>query len=139
MNLKIMLISVLIFFSTIFYGTTEKIRFSFDNREIIVTLEDNVATRSFLKQLPLELRFENYGNIEKISYLPEKLDIDNIPEGSIPRSGDLTYYSPWNNLAFFCKDFRYSNGLVPLGRIESGFNTLEEINKTVSVKIERIN
>lgn len=139
MNLKIILISVLIFFSTIFYGTTEKIRFSFDNREIIVTLEDNVATRSFLKQLPLELRFENYGNIEKISYLPEKLDIDNIPEGSIPRSGDLTYYSPWNNLAFFCKDFRYSNGLVPLGRIESGFNALEEINKTVSVKIERIN
>lgn len=125
-----------IFVSGAVYGAEEnKIKFSFDNKEIIVLLENNSASESLLKQLPLELEFENYGSTEKISYLPERLDLSNSPDSCTPKTGDLTYYSPWGNLAFFCKDFRKSNGLIPLGKIISGGENLEAIDKSAKVKI----
>lgn len=139
MNLKIVLTVAVIFFSMIVYGAEEKIKFSFDNKEIVVVLENNSAAESLLKQLPLTLEFEDYSSTEKITYLPQKLDISQAPNSCTPRKGDLTYYSLWGNLAFFYRDFRHSKGLVPLGKIESGAEELQEIDKSVSVKIERIN
>lgn len=121
------------------YGAEEnRVKFSFDNKEIIVLLDNNSASESLLKQLPLELRFENYGSTEKISYLPERLNLSNAPDSCTPKTGDLTYYSPWGNLAFFCKDFRKSNGLIPLGKIVSGRENLEKIDQSANVKIEKL-
>lgn len=139
MKLKIVLIVTVIFLSIIAYGAEEKIKFSFDNKEIIVVFENNSAAESLLEQLPLTLEFEDYSNIEKITYLPQKLDISQASDSCTPHKGDLTYYSPWGNLAFFYRDFRHSKGLVPLGKIESGAEELKEIDKSISVKIERIN
>lgn len=139
MKLKIVLIGTVIFFSMIAYGAEEKIKFSFDNKEIIVVLENNSAAESLLKQLPLTLEFEDYSSTEKITYLPQKLDISQAPDSCTPHKGDLAYYSPWGNLAFFYRDFRHSKGLVPLGKMERGTEELKEIDKSVSVKIERIN
>lgn len=116
----------------------DKIKFSFNSKEIIVVLDDNSASKSLLAQLPLELKFENYGSTEKISYLPKDLDISNAPESCTPKTYDLTYYSPWGNLAFFIKDFRHSSGLIPLGKIESGFENLKDIDKSSIVKVEII-
>lgn len=65
MKLKIVLIVTVIFLSIIAYGAEEKIKFSFDNKEIIVVLENNSAAESLLEQLPLTLEFEDYSNIEK--------------------------------------------------------------------------
>lgn len=115
-----------------------RVKFTFDNKEMVVLLENNGAAESFLKQLPLEMKFENYGSTEKISYLPEKLDIQNSPDSCTPEIGDLTYYSPWGNLAFFYKNFRHSNGLIPLGKIISGIENLEKIDESSLVKIEKI-
>ena len=69
---------------------------------LTATLEDNPTARDFAALLPLEgLKIENYGNNEKISYLPRKL----TEEGSGPfgneRPGDLCYFAPWGNLAMF--------------------------------------
>lgn len=114
-----------------------KINFKFDNKEIIVLLNNNGAVESLLKQLPLEVKFENYGSVEKISYLSERLDVSEAPNSCSPKDGDLTYYSPWGNLAFFHKDFRNSNELIPLGRIISGRENLDEIDKSSVVKIEK--
>lgn len=139
MNLKIVLTGAIIFFTIRVYGAEEKIKFSFDNKEIIVALENNSAAESLLKQLPSTLKFEDYSSTEKISFLSERLDITQAPDSCTPHKGDLTYYSPWGNLAFFYKDFRYSKGLIPLGKIESGAEELKEIDKAVFVKIEKIN
>lgn len=139
---KILIICLVLILSVLVYGEEKmknRIKFSFNNKEIIVLLEDNSASRSLLAQLPLEIKFENYGNTEKISYLPKKLDISEAPKSCTPQIYDLTYYSPWGNLAFFTEDFRYSNGLVPLGKIEIGFTELKDIDKTENVKIEKIN
>ena len=139
---KISIICLVLILSVLVYGEEKmknRIKFSFNNKEIIVLLEDNSASRSLLAQLPLEIKFENYGNTEKISYLPKKLDISEAPKSCTPQIYDLTYYSPWGNLAFFTEDFRYSNGLVPLGKIEIGFTELKDIDKIENVKIEKIN
>lgn len=139
---KILIICLVLILSVLVYGEEKmknRIKFSFNNKEIVVLLEDNSASRSLLAQLPLEIKFENYGNTEKISYLPKKLDISEAPKSCTPQIYDLTYYSPWGNLAFFTEDFRYSNGLVPLGKIEIGFTELKDIDKIESVKIEKIN
>mgnify|MGYP000633452306 FL=1 len=139
---KILIICLVLILSVLVYGEEKmknRIKFSFNNKEIIVLLEDNSASRSLLAQLPLEIKFENYGSTEKISYLPKKLDISEAPKSCTPQIYDLTYYSPWGNLAFFTEDFRYSNGLVPLGKIEIGFTELKDIDKIENVKIEKIN
>ncbi len=140
MSMKILLIGIMVFFSITVFGETgaERIKFSFEEKEIVVLLRDNSAAKSLLEQLPLTLKFENYGGIEKISYPPEKLDISKAPNNYTPSAGDLTYYAPWGNLAFFHKDYRNSDGLVPLGRIESGIENLQEINGDFSVTVERI-
>ncbi|MGL5581655.1 MAG: cyclophilin-like fold protein [Cetobacterium sp.] len=119
-------------------NSAEKIKFSFEGKSVIVIVTKNSASKDLIKQLPLELKFENYGDIEKISYLSNKLDISNSPRSYTPKTYDLTYYSPWRNLAFFTKEFRASNGLVPLGKIESGFENLEFIDKALKVMIEKI-
>jgi Cyclophilin-like family len=41
-----------------------------------------------------------------------------------PSIGDIAYYAPWGNLAIFYKDFRYSRGLVSLGRVDGAVDLL---------------
>ena len=80
---KILIICLVLILSVLVYGEEKmknRIKFSFNNKEIIVLLEDNSASRSLLAQLPLEIKFENYGSTEKISYLPKKLDISEAPK-----------------------------------------------------------
>lgn len=104
---------------------TMKIRIDMGGNEITATLIDNATSRDFASLLPLKLKLEDYGETEKIGYLPRKLSTDGAPPGSDPAVGDVSYYTPWGNLALFRKDFRYSTGLINLGRIISG---LEELN-----------
>jgi hypothetical protein len=49
--------------------------------------------------------------------------------------GDIAYYAPWGSLAIFYKDFGYSNGLVKLGRIDSGIEALS-VRGSLKVTIE---
>ena len=95
-----------------------KIRISFNDSDLTATLEDNPTARDFASLLPLQgLKIENYGNNEKISYLPRKL----TEEGSGPfgneRPGDLGYFAPWGNLAMYHGDYRWSRGLIRLGPV----------------------
>ena len=53
-------------------------------------------------------------------------------EGSTPSIGDIAYYSPWGNLAIFYRDFRYSSGLIKLGKIDTG---IEELNVPEGTKV----
>ena len=73
---------------------------------------------------PVTLTLEDYAATEKIAYLPRKLSTDGAPPGFNPSVGAVTYYAPWGNLAIFHKDARYADGLIELGRIESGLELL---------------
>ena len=109
-----------------------KIRIEMDGNEITATLTDNATSRDFVSLLPLKLKLEDYGDTEKIGYLPRKLSTEGAPPGSDPSVGDVSYYAPWGNLAIFRKDFRYSTGLINLGKIDSG---LESLNAPGSVEV----
>jgi hypothetical protein len=96
------------------------------------TLDDNATSRDFISLLPLTLTLEDYNGTEKISNLSRKLSTKDAPAGIDPSVGDITYYSPWGNLAIFYKDFGYSRGLVKLGRIDSG---VEAFNRPGSLRV----
>ena len=92
--------------------------------KIRMDVEGTTITRDFVSLLPLTLTLEDYSATEKISDLPRRLSTEGAPPGSDPSIGDITYYSPWGNLALFYRDFGYSKGLVKLGRVDFGVKAL---------------
>src|SRR6267378_1570481 len=117
--------------------STMKIRLTINGKAITATLIDNSTARDFLTLLPMTLTLEDYAATEKISYLPRKLSTAGAPAGSDPSVGDVTYYAPWGNLAFFYRDSRHARGLIQLGRIDSGIEALS-VAGPLKATIERI-
>ncbi|WP_312655428.1 cyclophilin-like fold protein [Kluyvera ascorbata] len=103
-----------------------KINIAIGGQNVRVALDDTPSARAFIARLPLTVRFEDYGSTEKISYLPRKLTTEGEPAGYTPVAGDFSYYAPWGNIAVFLKDFRYSQGLIRLGHIESGLQVMKQ-------------
>ena len=101
-----------------------RIRIAFADHDFTATLYDNPSARDLASMLPLDLTITDYSTNEKIAYLPRKL----TEEGSGPfgdeAPGDLCYYAPWGNLAFFHAGYRYSRGLIRLGRLDGGVEPL---------------
>jgi hypothetical protein len=101
-----------------------RIEIAFSNHVFTVTLYDNPSARELVSMLPLDLTTDDYSTNEKIAYLPRKL----TEEGSGPfrneAPGDLCYFAPWGNLAFFHGGYSYSRGLIRLGRLDHGFEPL---------------
>jgi hypothetical protein len=97
-----------------------KIRMNVEGEVVTATLDDNATSRDFVSLLPLTLTLKDYAETEKVSDLPKRLSTEGAPPGADPSVGDIAYYAPWGNLAVYYRDFRYSDGLVKLGRIDSG-------------------
>jgi hypothetical protein len=114
-----------------------KIRLLFDGQEVVVSMFDNPASHDFLKLLPLDAEFKDYAGVEKITYLPRKLDSSGSPTARTA-TGDFTYYSPWGNIAVFYKGFGSDGQLYVLGRIESGKDRLAAMANSFTARIERI-
>jgi len=117
--------------------TDMRIRLTFSNQRMVVTLYDNPSARDFLSLLPLDLTIDDYGNNEKVAYLPRKL----TEKGSRPfddaAPGDFGYFAPWGNLAMYHGSYHYSEGVIRLGRFESSFEPLLVRGK-FPLRIERI-
>ena len=101
-----------------------KITMTFNGTTMTATLYDNPSARDFASLLPLELTIDNYANNEKIAYLPRKLTEDGSGSFDAEQPGDLCYFAPWGNLALFYASYRYSEGLIRLGRFDDGFAPL---------------
>jgi hypothetical protein len=112
-----------------------RIRIVIEGTALNATLENNSASRHFAALLPLELNLFDYNGTEKIADLPARLSTDGAPDGIAPEPGDIAYYAPWGNLALFYRDFRYSRGLIRLGRMESGVKRLSG-DRELDVRIE---
>jgi len=94
------------------------------------------AGRDFLAQLPLTLTLKDYADTEKVAGLPRPLTREGAPTSITPRTGDLTSYAPWGNLAIFYKNGRRSPGLIPLGRIDGDVASLAT-HSSLAVTIRR--
>lgn len=95
-----------------------KIRFSFDIHSIEARLYANPTARDFFALMPLQLTLQDYWVNEKIAYLPRKLTERGARPFADEAPGDLCYYAPWGNLVMFYAAYRYSTGLIRLGRLE---------------------
>ena len=115
----------------------QKIKITVGERILTATLNNNKTSQDFISLLPLTLTLEDYAGTEKISDLPKKLSTEDMPSGSDPSIGDITYYAPWGNLAIFYRDFGYSAGLVILGKIDSGMDAFN-VPGSVEVKMELV-
>ncbi len=101
-----------------------RVRMTVGDTVLYATLEDNSASRALMAQLPLTLDFTDYNGTEKIAYPPAELDTADAPGSCDPDEGTLAYYAPWGNLCIFYHDFRFSDGLIPLGHIDEGMDAL---------------
>jgi hypothetical protein len=104
--------------------TNMKIRIAFGGHDFTATLYDSPSARDFASMLPLDLTIDNYSTNEKIAYLPRKLTEVGSGPFADEAPGDLCYYAPWGNLAFFYDSYRYSRGLIRLGRLDGGIEPL---------------
>ncbi|WLA67520.1 cyclophilin-like fold protein [Bradyrhizobium diazoefficiens] len=105
-------------------AATMRIRCAFDRHSFTVVLFDGPSARELVSRLPLDLAIEDYSTNEKIAYLPRKLTEDGGSPFADEAPGDLCYYAPWGNLVFFHDSYRYSKGLIRLGRLEDGIRPL---------------
>lgn len=111
----------------------------YETNEIIFALDDNAAAANLVAILPLELEFRDYNGTEKITDLPRKLNVKDSPTTCDPVAGSFIYFIPWGNLAIFYKDFRHSSNLVPLGKIISGLEALQNATGKFVLRLEKAN
>ena len=102
------------------------------------TMEDNVAAQDLLSRLPLDITLEDFNNTtEKIFSPSPALDTNGVKGGCAPVPGDITIYTPWKNVAIFCKSWSHSNDLIKIGHIDgNGINALQ-VSGDVKVRFER--
>ncbi len=126
---------VLMAFATATFGEEDnimKIKMTSGSAELTATMLDNATSRDFMSLLPMTLTLEDYAATEKVSDLPRKLSTQGAPPGHDPSIGDITLYAPWGNLAIFYEDFGYASGLIILGKIDSGIDTLSQLSGEVT-------
>lgn len=117
---------------------SRQIKLTVAGQECTVTLYDNPSANALYDMLPLELTFEDFNHTEKISYPPETLTTEGMPDTFDPDVGDLCLYAPWGNLCIFYQDFRESASLIPLGHIDSGMDVIGNMTENFTVKMEAI-
>ncbi|MGI2022854.1 cyclophilin-like fold protein [Shewanella glacialipiscicola] len=113
-----------------------KIRIIIADTRLTATLENMQAARDFVTLLPLDLTLADYNGTERITDLPAKLSNKAAPDGYTPKVGDIAYFAPWGNLAFFYQDFGYLRGLIRLGQIDGSVDALMG-DSDIKVRIEQ--
>lgn len=103
-----------------------KIRLSFDEKEIIVRMDDNSVVEQIIKRLPADFEFIDFAGKEKIANFSEPLLLTNAPRGMIASAGKMFIYAPWGNMGFFYNGHSdtIDKNLIPLGEVESGLKYL---------------
>lgn len=108
--------------------------------EVIIAMYDNSAVDAFMERLPLEdLSFFDLSGIEKpIDRPDEPFSLEEEEPGYDPVEGEMVIYRPWGNFTIFYGDFRYSDELVPLGKVESGLDVIAEQTDDFTGELEII-
>ena len=125
---------LLILANTFLLGVDMQIKLFFNNKELLVMLEQNEASREFYNSLPMELDFSDFIGKEKIAYLPQALNAKGSSAYK-PQIGDLFYYVPWGNIGIFYELQNASDDLVYLGKVQGSLESLKAQKSDFKVKI----
>lgn len=116
-----------------------KILITIGTTRMTAMLEDNPTAQDFASLLPLTLTLREFGAAEKISgALPRPLSEQGAPTTDAGAAGDIAYYAPWRNIAFYRGQGPNASGVVRIARIISGIEALQEPGQ-VPVTITRAN
>ncbi len=103
---------------------------------MVATMEDNPTARDFVTQLPLTLTLRDFSAAEKVSgALPRRLSQEGAPPADAGALGDIAYYAPWGNIAFYRGQGPNASGVIKIAKITSGLAALEhpgELTVTIS-------
>nr|WP_315185559.1 cyclophilin-like fold protein [uncultured Albidiferax sp.] len=114
-----------------------KIRLHVHGEVATATLAATATARDFAALLPLSITLRDFAKVERIGDLPRKLSTVGAPAGLDPVLGDIAYYAPLNHLVVFAGDNVYADGLVRMGRVDTGLAALQRPGP-LQVRIERI-
>ena len=84
-----------------------------------IELNASAAAENFAKRLPMKVVWEDFGKLERIARLSERLDVGRDPVVKSPVRGTFAYYVPWGNLCLFrIGGNAPSRDLVELGGVD---------------------
>ncbi len=98
---------------------------------------DNIAGRSFLEMLPLNIKMSDYNKTEKIGKVGKNININGLPSSFDPDISDIAYYEPFGNLCFFYRDFGLSYGLYSIGKITKGIDIFANKKNDFEITIKK--
>ncbi|MGI8458985.1 MAG: cyclophilin-like fold protein [Propionibacteriaceae bacterium] len=102
------------------------------------TIELNDPTAHDLAdRLPLTSLFDDFNQVEKIGRLGRALTTDGVPRGSDPEVDEIGYYAPSRDLVFHYGDVGYFNGIVRIGRFNTGIDLIRDQPDGFSVTVDR--
>ena len=114
-----------------------RIRLTVDGRTATATLNDTPTAHDFASLLPVTLDMHDLFGREKPGQLPRALaNGEGQPTYEV---GDLGYWAPSRDLAiFYADDGRRipSPGIVIIGRIESGLDTIADAGDSFRLTID---
>lgn len=103
------------------------IRISIGSTIMVATLEDNPTARDFAALLPLTVTLRDFSAAEKVSgALPKRLSEDGAPATNAGAIGDIAYYAPWGNIAFYRGRGPDASGVIKIAKIISGIEALNQ-------------
>lgn len=101
------------------------------------TLQDSLAARDLVAQLPVTVTMADHGGVEKTGPLPCPLSLEGQPEGADPDVGDVGYYAPGNDLVLYYGDQSYFPGIVVLARMDGdAAKRIAYMHSSVTVTVE---
>lgn len=103
-----------------------------NNKEYIITLEDNETAKSFVSMLPQELNMSELNGNEKYIYLDKNLPTNSSNPGRI-NVGDVMLYGN-NCLVIFYKSFDTSYSYTRIGHID---NLPDLGSESITIKFEK--
>jgi len=104
-----------------------KIRIAVGSTIMIAELDNNATARDFLSLLPLTVTLRDYGHAEKVSgALSRRLSEAGAPESAAGKTGEIAYYAPWRNIAFYRGQGPDAQGVIRIGKILSGSEALDK-------------
>ncbi len=103
------------------------IRITIGSASMAATLADNSTARDFLSLLPLTVTLRDFSDAEKVSgALPKRLSEEGAPATDAGAVGDIAYYAPWGNIAFYRGRGPDAYGVIKIARITSGIEALNQ-------------
>lgn len=113
------------------------IRIVIGSTTMTATLADNPTARDFASLLPLTVTLRDLSPAEKVSAaLPKRLSEKGAPVRDAGAVGDIAYYAPWSNIAFYRGQGPDASGVIRIARITSGIEALNQPGQ-VRVTISR--